>query len=449
MTKRARVPGLIAASLAVPAVLFAASVALAAVPSTLTEQGRVFDAAGAPLAGTVPIRFAVYASPTGGAPLWSETQTLTLDEGYFSAQIGTVTAMPPALWDGSTRYVGVQVGTDPEMSPRQATASVPYALVAGDATGDIHPTTITVDGQLVIDANGNWVGPATGLVGPTGPAGPQGTAGATGPQGLQGAVGPTGPQGLQGTAGAAGPAGAVGPTGPQGAQGAQGAVGPTGPQGSQGVAGPAGPAGPQGTAGPQGPQGAQGVQGPTGATGPQGPAGGGGGGGACYVHWGNASCAAGYEAVMTGRPGGLESFEGGGGTMNNAQCVSGAAPAMQSWGSPYNNRMMRANAAGSGMDNTDNSCAICCTGGCYTALGTTSCAAGYTAKYTGRAGGVEAYNSEQIYGQTMCIDGGATTDFTWPSGYSTRLMRHRPTVAGGGANGMDQIDSSCAVCCSN
>ncbi len=40
--------------------------------------------------------------------------------------------MPAIVWDGSKRWVGVKVGNDPEMSPRHAAVSVPYALVANE-----------------------------------------------------------------------------------------------------------------------------------------------------------------------------------------------------------------------------------------------------------------------------------------------------------------------------
>jgi hypothetical protein len=265
-----------------PWALVVSAPAHAAVPASLTQQGRLFDPAGAPLNGTVTVRFSVYASASGGAALWTETQALALDEGYFSAQLGATTPFPASLWDGATRWVGTQVGTDAEMTPRQATTSVPYALVAGDAVGDLHPTTITVNGVLVVDATGNWVGPSTGLVGPQGPQGvagaqgPQGTpgatgvAGATGPQGAAGATGvagATGPQGTAGATGAAGATGVAGATGPQGAAGATGIAGATGPQGAVGATGIAGATGPQGVAG------ATGVAGPAGAVGPQGPVG--------------------------------------------------------------------------------------------------------------------------------------------------------------------------------
>src|SRR3954469_23591398 len=136
MRRTARLLGLaLAASSAVAASSFAA----AAVPLTLTQQGRLFDASGAPLDTTVAIQFTVYDAASGGAGLWTEAQTITLDEGYFSAQLGAATPFPPSLWDGSARFVGVRVGSDPELSPRTAAASVPYAVVAGDVLGDIHP----------------------------------------------------------------------------------------------------------------------------------------------------------------------------------------------------------------------------------------------------------------------------------------------------------------------
>ncbi len=58
----------------------------------------------------------------------------------------------------TTRYLGVSVD-GAELLPRVQLASVPYALQAQNAVGDIHPRSISVGGQQVIDENGNWVGP--------------------------------------------------------------------------------------------------------------------------------------------------------------------------------------------------------------------------------------------------------------------------------------------------
>ncbi|MFO0759220.1 MAG: hypothetical protein U0359_22200 [Byssovorax sp.] len=214
------------AALLVPAVLAVPCLASAAVPHGLTEQGRLFDAAGSPLDGTVTLTFTLYDAASGGNALWTEAQIVTLDEGYFSAELGALVPIPTGVWTGAERYVGIKVGNDPEMSPRQSTRSVPYALVAGDAVGDIHPTTVSVNGQLVIDAQGNWVGPATGLVGPAGPAGPTGAQGIAGPQGPAGPIGPAGATGPQGPAGSTGATGPQGPAGSTGAQGRKASRGP-------------------------------------------------------------------------------------------------------------------------------------------------------------------------------------------------------------------------------
>src|SRR4051794_30226455 len=72
---------------AVTATLVGAT-ARAGVPEALTEQGRLFDAAGVPLEGTLPVRLAIYADPEGGAPLHAHDETVTFDEGYFSVQLG-------------------------------------------------------------------------------------------------------------------------------------------------------------------------------------------------------------------------------------------------------------------------------------------------------------------------------------------------------------------------
>ena len=244
------------------------------VPDELTEQGRLLDANGVPVSGTVTLVFTLYDASMGGKTLWTETDSVMLDSGYYSVVLGEVTPLPAGVFDGSTRYFGVKVNADPEMTPRQTVVSVPYALVADNATGDITPHTVSVGGTTVIDDQGHWVGPGgMGATGPTGPAGPPGPQGPAGANGAPGPVGPAGAHGPAGAQGPAGPAGAQGPAGPAGAQGPvgpAGPIGPTGPVGPMGPMGPAGATGPAGAVGPMGPAGATGPAGPTGATGPTG-----------------------------------------------------------------------------------------------------------------------------------------------------------------------------------
>jgi hypothetical protein len=184
------------------------------VPGTIVEEGRLFTKAGkAPATGRLSMIFSVYASAEAGQALWTESHTVTVDDGYYAVALGAITPFPAALWDGAPRYVGLQVGDDAEMTPREPIGSMPYALVAGDAIGDLHPASISVGNKLVIDGTGRWVGDPSGLRGEAGPAGAKGEpgakgeAGAKGEPGLPGATGPRGDPGGPGVAGPAGPPG--------------------------------------------------------------------------------------------------------------------------------------------------------------------------------------------------------------------------------------------------
>ncbi len=257
------------------AVLTVAAVAMAGdVPQTLTHQGRLYDQTGAPVQGKLAVGFKLYDTIDATTPIWSEKLEVPFDDGYFSVDLGQQTPFK-GVFDGSVRYMGIQVGADPEMTPRVDVNSVPYALVAGNVIGDITPTSVSIKGVTVIDATGKWIGDPTGIAGlpgapgVAGPTGPQGDIGPTGPVGAAGPTGAIGPQGPIGPTGAIGPAGAVGPTGAIGPQGPIGPTGAIGPAGATGAVGPTGAIGPQGPIGPTGaigPQGPVGLQGPQGAT---------------------------------------------------------------------------------------------------------------------------------------------------------------------------------------
>ena len=197
------------------------SIAEAQVPSTLTHQGRLYSSTDEPISGNVTVEFSIYDAPTGGTVLWTETHTITFDNGYYSVELGATTAFA-GLLDAGDLHLGITVGNDAEMTPRSTIRSVPFALAADNAIGDITPNSVSINGTTVINAAGAWVGSPTGLVGPAGPAGAMGAAGPAGPAGPMGATGPAGP---------AGPPGAPGMTGATGATGATGPAGPAGPSG--------------------------------------------------------------------------------------------------------------------------------------------------------------------------------------------------------------------------
>jgi hypothetical protein len=299
-------------------------------PSTTFYEGHLTDTeTEEPLDGDYTLTFTFYSGDYGTVPVWTETHEVDVVAGYVRVELGTVA--PIGLNVLRTRDLALEVKVEEDaLWPRLKVGAVPYAMLsryADDAVGDIHPRTVSVGGQQVIDANGRWVGPAIevdpgpegpqgpqgprgfdGPIGPQGPVGPQGPIGLTGPQGPQGEVGPQGPIGLQGEVGPQGPIGLTGPQGLQGEVGPQGPIGLTGlacwdldesgwcdpgledlddsgdcdvldcrgapgPQGVQGEVGPQGPQGLPGEIGPQGPIGLTGPQGAPGEVGPQGPPG--------------------------------------------------------------------------------------------------------------------------------------------------------------------------------
>ena len=193
----------------VTATLIAPVSGAAAVPNTVMLQGRLFDLEDRPQTALTAVYVSLYSSETGGTAVWTEKANVNFVDGYFSVELGRGSPLTPSALDGP-RFVGIKVGDDAELAPRLPLASVPYAIVAGDVTGDIHPTSIIVGGQTVIDSAGKWLGDASGL------QGPKGDAGATGP------VGPPGATGAAGATGDSGPQGPPGDTGPKGDVGAKG-----------------------------------------------------------------------------------------------------------------------------------------------------------------------------------------------------------------------------------
>jgi hypothetical protein len=107
-----------------------------ALPRLVRFGGTVKGSDGNPLTGVAGITFALYSEPTGGAPLWMETQNVTADSnGHYTALLGSAKheGLPADLFNSEqARWVGVQVQGQAEQ-PRVLLVSAPYALKAGDA----------------------------------------------------------------------------------------------------------------------------------------------------------------------------------------------------------------------------------------------------------------------------------------------------------------------------
>jgi len=119
---------------ALVAVLAIALAAVAGVPPLINYQGKLQDADGDPVTTPVTVIFAIWDDPSAGDSLWSEPQDITPNaDGLFSVLLGSVSPIPDSAFAGAETYLSIKIGADPELSPRQRLASVPYTYSASSA----------------------------------------------------------------------------------------------------------------------------------------------------------------------------------------------------------------------------------------------------------------------------------------------------------------------------
>jgi hypothetical protein len=108
--------------------------AAAPVAPVLSYQGQLLDPfTGLPKPnGGYPMVFSIYAQ-AGGTALWSESKSVQVTDGYFATLLGDTAPLNLNIFNGQVLLIGVQVGFDPEATPRQRLAYAPYALYAGNA----------------------------------------------------------------------------------------------------------------------------------------------------------------------------------------------------------------------------------------------------------------------------------------------------------------------------
>lgn len=110
---------------------------------------------GRPVDGTRDMVFRIYDVPTGGTALWVGNYTagngnaVSVDDGNFSVMLGSGTGNEMTLdFIDDTYYLGVTVGTDSEMSPRERLGASPYAFNA-DMLDGLHASDFYKKGSPV------------------------------------------------------------------------------------------------------------------------------------------------------------------------------------------------------------------------------------------------------------------------------------------------------------
>lgn len=108
--------------------LLASSAAFAASPAIVPVTGYLTDSSGTPLDGPVDIQAALY--PSTGSALFTELQTVDVDQGQFTFYLNADEGDPNFLAlfrDNGSLYLGLTVESGPELTPRFEIGSSPYA----------------------------------------------------------------------------------------------------------------------------------------------------------------------------------------------------------------------------------------------------------------------------------------------------------------------------------
>lgn len=129
-----------------------APTAPAASNNTFAYQGRIANAAGAPLSGVFPMSFRLYSQAIAGVPLWSEdwiaSNSVRVSDGLFNVMLGSLVAIPNTIVANNVLWLGVSVGGDSEMSPRVQLGTVPFSLQALTVPDASITTNKIVDGSV-------------------------------------------------------------------------------------------------------------------------------------------------------------------------------------------------------------------------------------------------------------------------------------------------------------
>jgi hypothetical protein len=134
-----------------------AATSSAQVPTLMSYQGKLTSASGGCVNDTVQMTFTIYADSFGTTSEWTETQTeVVVREGVFSVLLGSVNHIPggDTVFDGSIKYLGVQVESDPEMEPLKPMVSVAYAHRAGGVDcSDCDDRFVNVEGPEIVNSD--------------------------------------------------------------------------------------------------------------------------------------------------------------------------------------------------------------------------------------------------------------------------------------------------------
>jgi len=129
----------------------------AEVPQLINYQGVLLDKNDRPVTGeSYDMVFSIYDSPTDPTPIWtSGTQSVPVKNGVYTYLLGSNSPLPNDLFATDTiRWLGITVGTDPEIDPRFRLTTTPYAYKALRAdTANVALTSVGGAGGWIDDGD--------------------------------------------------------------------------------------------------------------------------------------------------------------------------------------------------------------------------------------------------------------------------------------------------------
>lgn len=125
-------------------------VVFAQVPGKLSYQAVLADGEGNPVADdNYVITFKLYTAAAAAEPVWSEAQSVTIVNGVFNVMLGSIEVLDIDF--NRPYWLGITIGSNPELTPRTELTASPYALNAGNVDDGVITTSKISDNAITSD----------------------------------------------------------------------------------------------------------------------------------------------------------------------------------------------------------------------------------------------------------------------------------------------------------
>lgn len=107
----------------------------------VSYQGTLTDSFDNPIEENLNIVFRIYTQPNDGAAIWEEAHinenSVSVVNGLFNVELGSLNPIDNSIWSEPDLYLGIQIGEDLELSPRDQINLMPARITAGSLDADV------------------------------------------------------------------------------------------------------------------------------------------------------------------------------------------------------------------------------------------------------------------------------------------------------------------------